>query len=75
MGKQHGTTQMKKLIKKLESLGFVVEKNKNGTYSISPPDHINGPVYKTHGTIRALHPMRRDFKRLYNVNIGDNSEQ
>lgn len=60
---------MKKVLAELERLGFSVVRNKSGTYKIVPPPTIEGPVYTTHGTESALHPMRRDFKRLYDVEL------
>jgi len=69
MPKQHQSTSMKKVFKELDRLGFIVERKKSGSYSIIPPSTIQGPKYTTHGTESALHPMRRDFKRLYNVEL------
>ena len=60
---------MKKVLAELERLGFSVVRNKSGTYKIVPPPTTCGPIYTTHGTESALHPMRRDFKRLYNVEL------
>jgi hypothetical protein len=60
---------MKKVLAELERLGFSVVRNKSGTYKIVPPPTIYGPIYTTHGTESALHPMRRDFKRLYDVEL------
>jgi len=67
--RQHQSKQMKKVLAELERLGFSVVRNKSGTYKIVPPPAIKGPIYTTHGTESALHPMRRDFKRLYDVEL------
>lgn len=69
MPKQHQSTSMKKVFKELDRLGFSVERKKSGAYSIYPPSSVQGPVYQTHGTESAIHPMRRDFKRLYNIEL------
>lgn len=60
---------MKKVLTELERLGFNVKHKKSGSYIIIPPDNIDGPPYTTHGTESAYHPMRRDFKKLYNVDL------
>ena len=68
MPRQHQSKTMKKVFAELQRLGFDVEQKKSGSYVIIPPDN-NGPIYNTHGTESAYHPIRRDFKRLYNVDI------
>ncbi len=69
MPRQHQSSKMKKVLTELKRLGFEVTRNKSGTYRIVPPSTIQGPTYTTHGTESALHPMRRDFKRMYNVEL------
>ena len=69
MPRQHQSKSMKLVLKELERLGFNVQHKKSGSYTIIPPSTIDGPAYNTHGTESALHPMRRDFKRLYGVHI------
>ena len=69
MPRQHQSSKMKKVLIELKRLGFKVNRNKSGTYRIVPPSTIQGPIYTTHGTESALHPMRRDFKRMYNVEL------
>ena len=69
MPRQHQSSQMKKVLSELKRLGFEVERGKSGTYKIIPPPDIKGPIYTTHGTESALHPMRRDFKKYYNIQI------
>jgi hypothetical protein len=60
---------MRKLLKEIKDLGFNITQNKSGTYVIVPPAHIDGPVYTTHATESAFHPIRRDFKRLYKIEL------
>ncbi len=69
MPRQHQSKSMKRVLTELSRLGFVVDKRKSGTYRIIPPSTIGGPIYTTHGTESALHPMRRDFKKYYNIEI------
>ena len=69
MPRQHQSKTMKKVLAELERLGFNVKHKKSGSYVIIPPDNIQGPIYATHGTESAYHPMRRDFKRLYDVDL------
>jgi hypothetical protein len=69
MPRQHQSKAMKNVMAELERLGFHVSRSKSGTYKIVPPPTIKGPMYTTHGTESALHPMRRDFKRMYGVEL------
>ena len=69
MPRQHQSSSMKKVLKELIRLGFQVERAKSGVYKIVPPPTIEAPMYITHGTESALHPMRRDFKRMYNITL------
>jgi len=69
MPRQHQSSAMKKILTDLIRLGFTVERAKSGVYKILPPPSIKGPMYITHATESALHPMRRDFKRMYNVEL------
>jgi hypothetical protein len=69
MPRQHQSTKMKSILRELDRLGFQVDRSKSGVYKIVPPPTIQGPLYTTHGTESAIHPMRRDFKRLYNVTL------
>lgn len=69
MPRQHQSKTMKKVLAELARLGFNVQHKKSGSYIIIPPDNIVGPAYTTHGTESAFHPMRRDFKKLYNVDL------
>ena len=67
--RQHQSKAMKNVMAELERLGFQVNRVKSGVYKIVPPPTIPGPMYTTHGTESALHPMRRDFKRMYGVEL------
>lgn len=69
MPRQHQSKAIKRVFSELIRLGFVVEQKRSGSYRIVPPSTIQGPVYTTHGTESALHPMRRDFKKYYNINL------
>jgi hypothetical protein len=69
MPKQHQSKAMKNVMTELERLGFNIERAKSGVYKILPPPSIKGPLYTTHGTESALHPMRRDFKRMYGIDL------
>lgn len=69
MPRQHQSKSMKRVLSELIRLGFEVEQRRSGSYRIIPPSSIGGPVYTTHGTESALHPMRRDFKKYYNIEI------
>jgi DNA-binding transcriptional regulator YhcF (GntR family) len=68
MPKQHNSKTIKNLFKELERLGFQVQHKKSGAYVIKPPDKTK-PIYTTHGTESSYHPIRRDFKKLYNIDI------
>lgn len=70
MPKQHNSKQMKKLLRDLEKMGFTIgPKNKSGVVKILPPDSVSGPIYFTHATESALHQMKRDFAKLYDVSL------
>lgn len=69
MPRQHQSKAMKSVLAELERLGFQVERAKSGVFKIVPPPTIKGPMYTTHGTESALHPMRRHFKRMYGVDL------
>lgn len=69
MPRQHQSKAVKQAFKELERLGFTVKQKKSGSYTILPPKHVQGPIYNTHGTESAIHPMRRDFKKLYGIQL------
>jgi hypothetical protein len=60
---------MKKVLSEIQRLGFEVERAKSGVYKIVPPSTIKAAMYTTNGSESALHPMRRDFKRMYNIEL------
>lgn len=68
MPRQHQSKTMKKVFTELQRLGFNVNQKKSGSYTITPPDG-QGPIYNTHGTESAYHPIRRDFKKLYGIDL------
>jgi hypothetical protein len=71
MPKQHGSKTMIELLSEIRSKGFTVhKKTKTGTVKIIPPEGVDGPIYHTHATESAIHQIRRDFARLYNVRVG-----
>jgi hypothetical protein len=67
MPKQHNNKEIKELFKELERLGFTIQTKKTG-YTIIPKNK-NQPKYHTHGTQSALHPIKRDLKKLYNITL------
>jgi hypothetical protein len=69
MPKQHQSKAVKRVFGELERLGFTVEHKKSGAYRILPPPSLSGGIYNTHGTESCLHPLRRDFKRMYGVDL------
>lgn len=71
MPKQHGSKAMQDLLDELRSKGFTItKKSKRGSVKIIPPKDIEGPVYYTHATESAIHQIRRDFARMYNIKVG-----
>jgi hypothetical protein len=67
--KTHGTTELKKLFKQMEKHGFIIERSRNGVFFITPPPHIKAPLYKTHGTAKAIKPIRADFRKMYGIEL------
>ena len=66
MAKEHKSSTLKKVIKKLKKEGFIFEDKKRGAFIRHPK---GGPSYMMHFAEEAIHPMRRFFKRNYNINI------
>lgn len=76
MPNQHNSKQIKRLFKELEKRGFTIsKKSKSGVVKILPPDSVPGPIYSTHATESALHQIRRDFVRIYGVNLRQESKR
>lgn len=67
--RSHGTAELKKLFKQMEKHGFIIEKTKNGVFIIKPPAHLKAPLYKTHGTAKAIKPIRADFRKMYGIEL------
>jgi len=67
MAKEHKSSTLKKVIKKLKKLGFVFEEKKRGAFIRHSSGE--GPSYMMHFAEEAIHPMRRFFKKNYNINI------
>jgi len=65
---QHNDKDVKEFFRKIQALGFVITPTKKG-FKIVPPTHIVGLPYFTHGTTKALKPMKRDFRRMYGVTV------
>lgn len=63
-------SRIAKLFKTLQKeYGFKIEHLKSGSIRLSPPSNVDGPKYITHGTESCFHPLRRDFKRIYKIDI------
>ena len=67
MPKQHNSPAFRKVSKALRKKGCIVDRTKKG-FVIIPPGKDAEPYY-THGTESSLHPIRRDFKRMYGIDI------
>lgn len=65
----HNDKTINKLLKEITAAGFRIVLTKKNVYKIFPPAHIEGPVYITHGTSKAYHPIKRDFKKFYNIDL------
>jgi hypothetical protein len=64
----HSHKQVKRLFKQLESLGFEIVARKTG-FVIYPPKEIGGQPYYTHGTVKAIKPIVKQFKKIYGVDL------
>jgi hypothetical protein len=69
MARTHGSKEMNNLLKDIKKAGFTVERLKNGVFIITPPSHIKAPSYKTHGTLKAIKPIKADFRKMYGVEL------
>lgn len=63
VAKQHTSTS-KKLIKQLKKNGFAITCRGNG-YCIEK----EGKSYFSHLTEASIHPLRRDFRKLYGIEL------
>jgi hypothetical protein len=68
MARDHGSKEIKSLFKEIERLGFRVEHTKR-VFRIYPPKGINGRIYTTHGTPKAIKAIYSDFRKLYGVEL------
>lgn len=65
---QHHSKRIEDLKKKLVRIGFALERSKQNVYKIIPADkHM--PVYCTHLTDSAYHPIRRYMRRVHNIDM------
>lgn len=70
MARIHGNRLLLEFFKELERLGFTVLHKKNGGFVITPPE--SNPCqrkYHTHGTLKALLPLRKDIRKIYGVEV------
>lgn len=69
MGWQHGNRRVVKLFKALSDLGFSIIMTRKGAFKISPPAHLNGPEYFTHGTNSCYYPIIRFMKDTFDITL------
>ena len=65
----HNDKAIRALMKEIMRLGFTITRSKKGVYKMVPPPHIEGPTYTTHGTSKALLPIKRDFRKFYGIDL------
>ena len=65
----HNDKVVKRLFKELMRLGFEISRTKNGVFKITPPKGVDGPIYTTHGTEKCIKPLKRDFRKMYGVDL------
>ena len=65
--RQHASSTLKKVLKRLKKLKFILDEKKKGIMIRCP--YGKGPSYMMHNSESAIHPMRRFFKQNYNLNI------
>lgn len=70
MARTHGNKEFSLLVREIERIGFKVEKTKSGVYRMYPPKEIGGRVYITHGTPKAIKPIKAEFRKIYGINLG-----
>ena len=68
MARDHGSKEVKALLREIEKLGFRVERTKQA-FRIYPPASIQGRMYITHGTPKAIKAIYSDFRKLYGVEL------
>jgi predicted transcriptional regulator len=67
--RQHSSSTLKKVLKRLKKLKFILNEKKKGMMIKCP--YGKGPSYMMHNSESAIHPMRRFFKQHYNLNLLD----
>jgi hypothetical protein len=67
--RQHTSSTLKKVLKRLKKLQFILDEKKKGIMIRCPRGA--GPSYMMHNSEAAIHPMRRFFKQHYNINLLD----
>lgn len=70
MARTHGNKEFSALLREIEKIGFKVEITKAGVYKLYPPKSIGGRVYITHGTPKAIKPIKSEFRKIYGIDLG-----
>lgn len=70
MARTHGNKEFKALLREIEKIGFRVEFTKANVYRLYPPPNISGRIYTTHGTPKAIKPIKADFRKIYGIDLG-----
>lgn len=65
----HGDRTVERLFREMMRLGFEITRTKKGVYKITPPAHIDGPMYITHGTTKCLKPIKSAFRKMYGIDL------
>lgn len=65
----HNDKAVNRLFRELMRIGFEVTKTKNGSFRIKPPKGVEGPIYSTHGTEKCIKPLKRDFRKMYGIDL------
>lgn len=65
----HNDKTINKLLKEISRAGFQITRTKKGVYKITPPAHIKGPMYVTHGTSKAYLAIKSDFRKMYGIEL------
>jgi hypothetical protein len=65
----HGSSEVKKLFKEMQRLGFRIENTKSAFIIFPPLSMPDKPKYKTHGTPKAIKAIYSDFRRIYGVEL------
>lgn len=68
MARDHGSKEVKQLLREIENIGFRVEQKK-GVFRIYPPASIGGRMYITHGTPKSIKAIYSDFRKIYGIEL------